>query len=262
LLEPYRLLFKHRYQIWALVRREVASRYTGTALGLVWLVFFPLLFLGIYSFVFSFIFKVTGPKGGDSIDYILLVFAGLVPFLAFAETLSQSTPSIVANKDLVTLTMFRAELIPIRFVGATAVSLAVGLSMVMLLAWWKGVFHATQLLIPLVMLIQLFFLVGLGWLCSTTQVFFRDFNQIVGLLTIVLMLVSPIAFDRSMLTPGLAGISSCNPLFPLIELYRDVILRGEVGAENVLLSLCIALGSFHVGYFVITRLKVAFGDYL
>jgi lipopolysaccharide transport system permease protein len=254
-------LYRHRWVLSSMIVREVSSRYAGSAFGLLWLILYPLLFLALYSYVFLFVFTLQAQKMPVN-EYLILIYCALIPFLAISECMATSTSSVVANRDIVTGTLFPAELLPVRYAGSSMAILASGFTLLLPAAWSQGFVHWTQLLLPLLMLVQFLFMMGIAWICATIYVFFRDFGQIVSILIMMLMLLSPIAFDRTMLPESMRAMTAFNPLFPYMELYRSLCLRGEIPLGDVVSVVIIALVTFHVGAFVFTRLKVAFGDYL
>jgi lipopolysaccharide transport system permease protein len=255
------VLLRNRWVLWSMITREVSARYAGSVFGLVWLIIFPLVFLALYSFVYTYIFTIQSQKMPLE-EYLLLIYCALVPFLAVSECMSTGTSSLVANRDIVTGTLFPIELLPVRYAGASMAVLISGFLLLVPAAWSQGIIHWTQLLLPIAMVIQFVFMIGLAWICATVYVFFRDFGQIVGLLIMMLMLLSPIAFDRSMLPDTLQAITAVNPLFPFMELYRGLCLHGVIPWPDALASVLIALVAFQLGAFLCTRLKVVFGDYL
>jgi lipopolysaccharide transport system permease protein len=244
-----------------MIVREVSTRYAGSVLGLIWLIVFPLLFLFLYSYVYTYIFTLQSQTMPLN-EYLLLIYSALVPFLAVAECMSTGTSSVVANRDIVTGTLFPVELLPVRYAGASMAVLISGFLLLVPAAWSQGIVHWTQFLLPIAMAIQFVFMIGLAWICGTIYVFFRDFGQIVSLLIMMLMLLSPIAFDRTMLPESLQAVTAINPLFPFMELYRGLCLRGVIPWSDALASVLIAGMTFHLGAFLCTRLKVEFGDYL
>jgi lipopolysaccharide transport system permease protein len=255
------ILFRHRWVLWSMITREVSARYAGSILGLIWLIIFPLLFLFLYSFVYTYVFTLYSQKMPLN-EYLLLIYCALVPFLAVSECMSSGTSSLVANRNIVTGTLFPVELLPVRYAGASMAVLVSGFLLLVPAAWSQGIVHWTQLLLPVAMVVQFVFMVGLAWICGTIYVFFRDFGQIVGLLIMMLMLLSPIAFDRTMLPESLQAVTAVNPLFPFMELYRGLCLRGVIPWFDALASVLIALVTFQLGAFLCTRLKVEFGAYL
>lgn len=91
-------LFRNRGLVWALVRREVAGRYRGSVMGMLWSLFNPIFMLAIYTFVFSVVFKARWSVGSDSkTEFALMLFAGLMVFSLFSECLNRAPGSLLAT---------------------------------------------------------------------------------------------------------------------------------------------------------------------
>jgi len=257
------LKFLHRYQdiLWATTINEIKSRYAGTTFGLLWTVIYPILFLGMYALVYMMIFKVRLGMLSPA-DYVLLIFAGLIPFLGFAEALGAGVTSVVGNKGLVKNTLFPIELIPVKSVLASSVTMIVGLVLLLVVLWARGEFHITQLAVPFIFLLQIMFTIGLIWLLSAMNVFFQDLGQITSVVILLLMLVSPIAYTQDMIPANMMPIMYPNPLYYLIMLYRDCIVSGAVPINLLLVFSAMSIAIFSFGYALFSRLKKVFTDFL
>lgn len=254
-------LLKHRHILYSTVVQGLKKRTSGNVLGALWLLLYPLLFLGMYSLVFVQILQVRIPGLGTS-DYILVVFSGLVPFLAFAEAFGAGTVSIVGNRDLLMNTLFPIELVVARevLIGHTTM----GMGMLLL---WGAVFHYhglhwTHLLVPLIYLLQIMMVLGLVWITASLTVFFRDFQQAIPILVLFLMMVSPIGYTSEMVPEGLQGVLLFNPLAWLMELYRACLMKGVVPLEQLGLFTLFACILFALGGALVLRLKPLFADYV
>lgn len=259
LTAPIALLWRHRRILWATTVSDVRGRYSGTVLGIAWTVLYPLLFLGLYAVVYTMIYRVR-VAGYDTASYVLLIFCGLVPFLGFAEALGAGVGSVVSNKGLVRNTLFPIELVPAKAVLASSVTMLVGLSILMAALWGRGVVHQTQLIIPLLVVLQLLFTIGLMWLLSAINVFVTDLAQIVAVLILFLMLVSPIAYTQDMIPAELFVFMYPNPLYYLIMLYRDAAYLGVVHLHLLLIFAGLTAVSLVIGWSVFARLKPLFAD--
>jgi lipopolysaccharide transport system permease protein len=253
-------LLTHRRILYATVLQGLKKRTSGNALGALWLLLYPLLFLSMYSLVFVQILQVRIPGLGTS-DYILVVFSGLVPFLAFAEAFGTGTTSVVANRDLLMNTLFPIELVVARevLIGHTTM----GMGMLLL---WGAVLHFhgahwTHLLVPVIYLLQIMMVLGLVWITATLTVFFRDLQQAIPILVLFLMMVSPIGYTADMVPEGLKALLLFNPLAWLMELYRACLMRGEVPLEQLGLFALFACVLFTLGGALILRLKPLFADH-
>src|SRR5579864_9499108 len=94
------LLWKHRRVLATTSWNDVRGRYRGTAIGLGWSVIYPIAFLGLYSIVYILIYRVRLPNY-SSLEYVLMIFSGLIPFLGFSEALSTGVGSVVASRSLI-----------------------------------------------------------------------------------------------------------------------------------------------------------------
>ncbi|MCO8162103.1 ABC transporter permease [Pseudomonas sp. 21LCFQ010] len=254
-------LIEHRRILFATVLQGLRKRSSGNVLGALWLVLYPLLFLGMYSLVFVQILQVRIPGLGTA-DYILVVFCGLVPFLAFAEAFGAGTMSIVANRDLLMNTLFPIELVVAREVLIGHSTMGVG----MLLLWATVLYvHGpewTHLLVPLIYLLQIMMVLGLVWITSTLTVFFRDLQQAIPILVLFLMMVSPIGYTTDMVPAGLLGIVLFNPLAWLMELYRSCLMQGVIPLERLGMFALFSCALFILGGALVLRLKPLFADHV
>ena len=256
-----RLLYRSRRILFATTLVEIRSRYVGTAFGLSWAVLYPFLFLGLYATVYALILQVRLHLY-TPVQYVILIFSGLIPFIGFSEVLGISVSSVVSNKHLIRNTMFPIELVPVKSVIASSVSMTVGLIGLLLTLWARGEFHLTQILIVPLLLLQLVFSIGVGWMLSTLNVFFRDTAQAIGIFVLFLMIVSPIGYTRDMIPHQLLALAYANPLFYIIELYRQVLIFGVVSPRFWLAFTVMAVGSFWFGYEMFRRLKPVFAEYV
>ncbi|KQQ56874.1 ABC transporter [Pseudomonas sp. Leaf127] len=255
------MIWRHHQVLWATTLGDIRSRFIGTIFGAAWIVIYPLLFLGLYAVVYTMIYKVRVAQFG-TFDYVLLIFCGLVPFLGFAEALGSGVGAVLGNKGLVRNTLFPIELIPVKTVLASSVTMLVGLLMLLGILWSRGIVHSTQWMIPLILMLQILFTVGLIWILSAINVFVPDLSQMVGVLILFLMLVSPIAYTHEMIPQELIPFMYPNPLYYLIMLYRDAAFIGEVKLELLGVFTMMSIGTLCLGGFIFSRLKPLFSDYV
>jgi lipopolysaccharide transport system permease protein len=255
------MLIRSRHILWATTLNEVRARYVGSVLGLVWMVLYPFLFLGIYAVVFTFILRVRLEQF-TSTECILMIFAGLIPFIGFSEALSASAPAVVGNKPLLKNTMFPVELLPVKAVLAASVTMTVGLVGLLLCLWTTGHVSPVQILVIPVLFLQIMFSVGLGWFVSALTVFFRDLLHIIGVLIMFLMLVSPIGYTREMIPQGMKPFMAVNPLYYMIDVYRELLFFGRIPGGSLLALIGISVCTYVVGRFFFTRLEPVFAEYV
>jgi lipopolysaccharide transport system permease protein len=261
MMAALRLLFRHRRILWATTLNEIRGRYAGTILGLAWTVIYPLIFLALYAVVYTMIFKIRIAEL-STFEYVLVIFSGLIPFLGFAEAIGCGTTSVVSNKTLIKNTLFPIELIPVKAVLVSSLSMVVGLMLLQGILWIRGTLHLSQLIVPLIFILQVVFTVGLIWLVSALNVFILDLGQIVSVIILFLMLISPIAYTKEMIPKGLLPFMYPNPLFYLTMLYRESMVMGDIPIKFLLVFSTIAIITFFLGYYVFSHLKAVFADYV
>src|SRR5712692_12113330 len=175
-------LWARRELVATLAVRDVRARYQQSILGVYWTVVNPLATAAVFTVVFSIIAQV--PVGGT--PYAAFVLGGLVPWSFFANALVNATNSLVGMAGLLTKVAFPREILPLAAVLARLVDLGISLGVLLLImAWYRVPLSWTLLLLPLPLAIELAFLLGLGFLLSAANLFYRDVAQ---LLTVVLSL--------------------------------------------------------------------------
>jgi lipopolysaccharide transport system permease protein len=260
-LNAFRKLHRHRALLYATISQSLRSRFTGNILGGLWLVLYPLLFLLMYSAVFVYILKVRMP-GLGTVEYILVIFSGLVPFLAFSEAFGTGTTSIVANRGLLRNTLFPIELVVARDVIVGHASMGLGMLLVWVSALYARGFYWTHLAVPFIYALQIVLTLGIVWITSTLTVFFRDLQQATPILILFLMLVSPIAYTDEMVPEGMKGLLQLNPLAWLMHLYRGCLLEGTLPVFDLVVLSTFSILVFMLGHRLISRLKALFPDYV
>jgi lipopolysaccharide transport system permease protein len=217
--------------IWQMTKREVVGRYRGSVFGLAWSFFNPLLMLAVYSFVFSFVFKSRW--SGDVADqghaqFAMMLFVGMTVHGLFAECINRSPHLILNNPSYVKKIVFPLEILPVVALLSAFFHTAISL-LVLLLAFaiFKHFVFATIAFLPIVLLPLMFISLGLGWFLAATGVFVRDIAQITGLLTTVLMFLSPVFYSASALPAKYRFWLELNPLTFFIEQSRGVLLEGQ-----------------------------------
>ena len=259
--QPLRLLWKHRHIIQQTTLNDLRARYAGSVLGLFWLVLYPLMFLGIYAGIYVFIFRIRFAEF-NSADYVVLIFSGLIPFIGFADALGTGVASVSSNANLVKNTLFPIELIPVKAVLSSQATQLVGTTMLLIAIIAVGRLSPTALLFPVIWVFQIAFSIGFIWILSGLNVLIRDIQNIVSILVLFLMLVSPIAYTVDMIPTNLAPLVGLNPLYYFIIAYQNCLVLGQLPPPHILVMVAL-LGTvtFTVGFWFFTRLKLVFADH-
>lgn len=186
--------------------------------------------LTVYTFVFSVIFKARwGTTGSTRTEFALILFAGLIVFNLFAECFTKAPMLILSNTNYVKKVVFPLEILPWVALGSalfhTSISLLVWIIAYAILL---GPPHLTILLFPLTLAPLVLFIMGVSWALASLGVFLRDVSQFIGIVTTVLMFMSPIFYPASAFPEEYRPILFLNPLSPAIEQARDVLFWGRI----------------------------------
>jgi len=263
-LAPWRTFRESRGLIANLARREIRSRFAGTLLGSAWTVISPLFMLTIYSFVFGVVFR---GKWGQSPDqslasFAMIIFCSISAFAIFQECLVKAPSLVVSQPNLVKRVVFPTETLVLSVLGAALFQGAINFMLVIgALYLLDGAIHWTVLLLPVMLVPLVFMTLGAAWLLSSLGVFFRDIQQVVGLAANALLFLTPIFFSLDMLPPAIRTYAALNPLAPIVEGIRGVVLWGITPSlSSFATSLCISWCVMQLGYAVFMRLKPTFAD--
>lgn len=216
----------NRSLIFSLIKREVVGRYRGSAMGLLWSFFNPVLMLAVYTFVFSVVFKARWAGGSDSkTEFALVLFAGLMVFNLFSECINRAPSLILNNTNYVKKVIFPLEILPVVALGSAIFHFFISLIVwvVFYLVFFGlpnfSIFELFLVILPLVLVI-----VGLSWVLASLGVYLRDVSQIIGVVTTVLMFLSPIFYPVISLPEEYRPFMELNPITFVVEQARDVMI--------------------------------------
>lgn len=219
-----RMLFRHRTLIWNLIVLDFKVRYAGSRLGLVWMLVAPLAVMGGYLVLFGGILRVRPDSASTGLEYGLLMACGLLPWLGFSEGVSRGTASVLAQRMLMRSQVFPVELIPVTAVCAGLLGQLFATVLLLIALGIHGALGLNLALLPFLMILQASFTIGVVWFLSCVNILYRDTSQVVSLMLVVLLFVSPIAYTHQMVPPGLKIVVALNPLSYLVEGYREALL--------------------------------------
>jgi len=245
----------------SITRVELAKKHAGSVLGKLWVVLQPMLLLTVYLFVYGVVFKSRFP-GYSRRDYVLYVFAGLIPYLGFMEALTSGGVSIKQNIHLVKNVMLPIELIPVRAVFVGMASQFVSLGIVLVMSTVLGSMTYRVALLPLALLLQVMWLVGLTWILSSLTVALPDTTYFVNLFIFLLMFVSPIAYRTDQVPARLQATLYLNPIFYMTQVFRSTLLAGEHASLTVWVVYAVmSIGMFVAGSAFFLAFKGVLVDY-
>jgi len=259
-------LWRNRSLIIQMGKREVIGRYRGSVMGLAWSFFHPVIMLVVYTFVFSVVFNARWGVGNEEskASFAIILFVGMIVHGLFAECVNRSPGLILSNVNYVKKVVFPLEILPWVAMGSALfhamISLAVLLIAQLIVNFslpWTAVFF------PLVILPLLIATMGFAWILSATGVFVRDIAQTTGIITTVLLFVSPVFYPVSALPKEYQGWLLLNPLTFVIEEARNVLIWGRMlDWTGWGLSFIVGLTIAWAGFWWFQKTRKGFADVL
>jgi lipopolysaccharide transport system permease protein len=221
-------LWRNRQLIMQMTKREVVGRYKGSVMGLAWSFFNPVFMLVVYTFVFSVIFKSRW--GGDESRtlFAVVLFVGMIVLSLFSEVLNRAPSLILSNVNYVKKVVFPLEILPVIAMGAALFHSLISLSVLLAaFVFFNGYLHWTVIFAPLIFLPLVIVTLGLAWALAALGVFLRDVGQTIGIITTVLMFLSPIFYPVTAVPEKFRPFIMANPLTFIIEQAREVLIWGH-----------------------------------
>lgn len=259
-------LWRNRQLVWQMSKREVLGRYRGSMIGVAWSFFNPIFMLAVYTFVFSFVFKsrwdvdVSVNQGG----FAVVLFAGMIVHGLFAECVNRAPSLLLSNINYVKKVVFPLEILPWTILVSALFHTVI--SVFVLLVAELLLMHSlpwTVILLPLVWLPFVVSIMGISWFLASLGVYLRDVAQITGLLTTVLLFMSPVFYPLSKLPEKFQAVLLLNPLTFMIEQTRQVLVWGNPPSWGGLLiySICAGLIAW-LGFVWFQKTRGGFADVL
>jgi lipopolysaccharide transport system permease protein len=263
-IKMVRNLWHHRDLIRQFTHREIEGRYRGSFLGLFWSFVNPLVLLLIYTFVFGVVFAARWPnaKTDNLSEFAITLFCGIIAYTIFSESVGKAATLVVGVPNYVKKVVFPLEALPISTLGAALFHAGVSLGILLVANLFiSGALQWTLVFLPLVILPLLLLCLGLSWFLASLGVFVRDINYTVALVIQVLFFLTPIFYAVENIPEPYRTIISFNPLTPIVENVRRVVLWGLPPLWAELLLWIVATGALMVlGYAWFMKTKKAFAD--
>lgn len=212
----------------SLARREVAARYKGSVLGILWAIVTPVVTIATFTLIFAGIFGARFGASGSGWEFALYLFCGVLPWTAFQEAVQLSSQKIVSQANLVKRVVFPLEILPVaQSLASLANQLFGTIALVVGAIIIQRTLHPTILWLPVLIVPQLLLTFGAAWLVASLGVFLRDIVQGVALLLMVWMYLTPIIYPESIVPERFRPYINANPFTPLIRSYRNIMLEGR-----------------------------------
>lgn len=251
-------IFGKRELLVELVKREIKARYKQSILGYAWVILVPLANLVVLTIVFSSFVKL--PTGG--IPYPLFLFTAFIPWTFTANAIIAATNSLSSNSSLITKVYLPREVFPLAAILSKLVDMFLSLLVFCLfLIYYKVPLHPTIAFLPLIFFFQFLLVIGISLILSAINVFYRDVENVIGVFLTIWMYLTPVIYPPEIIPRHLMQIFNLNPMMPIINSYRNIILYGvNPPTESFIIAAISSSLIFLFGYFFFKNRAKYFAD--
>jgi ABC-2 type transport system permease protein len=258
--------WRRRWLLRYFLHRQVTRTYKRSYLGFAWAILSPLIWVFFLTLIFSEALglRFREIEENPNLNFGLYLYCGLLPFLAFSEAMNKGMNSIRGNSGLVQKVIFPLELLPFTNAIASMIDkfFGIGALLIMVLAFGQPL-HPHVLLLPLFVVLQVVFILGLTYLMAVFGTYLPDLDEVMRPIIRGMFFLTPIIWTPDRLPEGIRWLVDYNPLAYLVEVYRDLVLRGEIpGGLSTLYFTLFSVALFIVGFTLFVRVKPRFADML
>ena len=257
MIQTVKEIWAYRSMIRSLVHKDLRGRYQASVLGFLWTFIVPLCQLLVYTVVFSIILRSTVEK------FYLYLFVALIPWNFFAACLTGGSSCVIQQQSLVNKIYFPREVVPVAYVTSAFVNMLYCEIVVFAVALFSGVqFNVLGILcLPLVMAVEYILALGITMIMSAVDVYFRDLEHILGIISMAWMFMTPIMYDITTVPERLMPIFRLNPMTSIVTAYRDILYAGSIPKlETLGISLGMGVLFLAIGFLVFGKLKRRFSE--
>lgn len=250
-------LLAYRELLFVLTQRDIKVRYKQTVLGAAWAIIQPFTLMVVFSIFFGRLAKIPS----DGLPYPIFVYAALVPWMFFANSLSSASNSLVGSSHLVSKVYFPRLIIPLSSIGSWLMDFLIASAILLaMMAWYDIGLSWNLLAAPLLVLAVILTALGVGTLLSALTVAYRDFRYVVPFLVQFWLFVTPVVYPASLLPEQWRWVLHLNPMAGLIEGFRSAFLGRPFDLAAIAISLVVATAIFLIGVAYFERVERRFAD--
>jgi len=248
-----------RELLYVMTRRDLMLRYKQTIMGFGWAVFMPLLNTILFSVIFARIAQLD-----VGVAYPVFAYCGLLAWNLTASALRFSVMSLTANINLVAKVYFPREIFPFSAVLVSTVDFAVGAILLAgFMIWYQVPVKASILFLPVVLLVQITFTAGVALFLAMANLFYRDVKYLFEVVVTLWMFASSVLYPLDSVSGAAGVVLSLNPMTPILDAYRDVILFGRLPPMGEFAALATAsLAVLMVAWVIFHRSEYQFAEFI
>jgi ABC-type polysaccharide/polyol phosphate export permease len=259
-IEAIKEIFRYRELMYGLAWRDIKVYYKQTFLGAAWAIFPALITMLIFTFVNKA--KIISIDTGD-IPYPIFAYCGLLPWTLFSTSLNHATSSLVNYAEIINKIYFPRAIVPFSVILSKMINFFIAsIILVALMIFYRVELHITLLAVPLILFIQVIFTAAISLFLSAGHLFYRDIGYVIGGVLPILMFVTPVVYPIKVSSPQLQGILTVvNPMIPIIDAYRDLILKGVwPDLSTLAIPICLCFGLFIIGIIWFYKIEHLFAE--
>ncbi len=259
-MKLFKDLYAYRELLKSNIKKDIRGKYKGSFLGILWSFVSPLLMTLVYALVFPFLMR-----GSQYDSYTTFLIIGILPWTWFTTSIAQGTYCIIGNGGILKKVYFPREILPISVVTSGMVNYLIQcLIIVLFIIINHRPITMNLLFLPLIMLAQYLFTLGIVFITSAINVYVRDLEYIVNFIIQLLFYGTPILYELSMFAAAPKWIyilMKINPMSVIITSYRDIFYWGNLPHVKSLIIVTIAcLILCWIGLTIFRKLSKGFAE--
>ncbi len=251
-------LYQYRQLLKSNVRKEIRGKYKGSFLGVLWSFVNPLLMTLVYAIVFPFLLKSSQPH------YTTFIVIAVLPWTWFTTTISQGTSTILANGGIIKKVYFPREILPISVVTSGLVNFLISCLIIAIFLICSGIgFSPYLVFLPIIIILQYMFQLGLILITSAINVYVRDAEYIINFFVSMLFYATPVLYSMSMFPGWVQKILRLNPMTTIIESYRNIFYY-QTAPDFMMLGFVfiVSIVVLWLGFVIFKKLEKGFAEEL
>lgn len=255
-MKVFKELYQYRELLKTSIHKEIRGKYKGSFLGILWSFVSPLLMVLIYAIVFPFILRVQEE------NYLIFLIVGIIPWTFFTNIINYGVTIVLRNANIIKKVYFPREILPISVVTSGLINFLISCLIILIFVLISGVGLSWHIfLLPLIIIVQYVFSLGLVFILSAVNVYIRDAEYIMNFVVMMLFYATPIVYSITLIPSKHQWILYLNPMTTIINSYRDIFCYHQmpnllgllmVGIFSVLFSI--------IGYGIFKKLEKGFAE--
>lgn len=238
------------------VKKEIRGKYKGSFLGVLWSFLNPLLSVVVYAIIFPYIMRMNMDH------YLIYLITGIIPWTFFTMSINVGMISVLVNANIIKKVYFPRIILPISSVTSALVNFVISLFIVCIFILFSGIgFSINLLFLPIIVVIQYILLLGITFILSAIDLYFRDIENIMLFCINMLFYATPILYAPNIFPKKLRWVIDLNPMAHIINAYRDVFYyktAPQLAPLGLVFLFSVVL--FFIGYFIFEKLQKGFAE--